>query len=309
MAVKRQEALDALTGIEVDFAMLRDRLYEERMSEAAKEALLLYQGTHPELVRMGELIEMRRAHARRQTLAWQTLVASELERTRAAHQERIWASWRAELGDLRTGMLDATMRKRRQIDRERRTLDRAAALQAAGGSGGLQEGQHELAIEPDARAAALAFARNAGVPEAGPPGVPPLPDGAAAGGGTHGHGHAAHGARGEPSSLLSLSRDLEGGGDGADGADERGRGRMPWGGLLAFAMPKGLDANVAGDLAQLGLVGAPGDGGPAGAGVGPAGVGPAGVGPAGVGAAVGAGGARGDGRYAPYAFGPEPYWA
>lgn len=197
-AVKRQEALDTLTGIEVDFAALRDRLYEERMSEAAQEALLLYEGTHPELVRVTALIEQRRQHAREITHAWQRLVAAELERTRAAHQERIWASWRAELADLRTGMLDATMRKRRQVDRERRSLDRAQALQGNAAPPGLG---YELAIERDAAAVARTWAASSGHGEAGP-----------------------------------KEKDL------------------PEGGLLAYAIPRGLDANVAHDLAQVGLL-------------------------------------------------------
>lgn len=186
----------------MDFAILRDRLYEERMSEAAREALLLHQGTHPELVRIRDLIEARRTHAQSVTQAWQTLVSAELERVRAANQERIWSTWRTELGELRTNLLDGAMRKRRLIDRERRSLDRAAALPPPHPGLG-----YDLAIERDANAVAQAYARTSGYEQAGP----------------------------EP--------------DRSEQEEQR-----PLGGLLAYPMPRGLDANVANDLAQVGLL-------------------------------------------------------
>lgn len=186
----------------MDFAILRDRLYEERMSEAAREALLLHQGTHPELARVRDLIEARRSHAQSVTQAWQTLVVAELERVRAATQERIWSTWRTEVGELRTDLLDGAMRKRRLIDRERRSLDRTAALQPSQPGLG-----YELAIERDANAVAQAYARTSGYEHAGPETA------------------------------------------GLDQEEQR-----PVGGLLAYPMPRGLDANAANDLAQVGLI-------------------------------------------------------
>ncbi|PWN39705.1 hypothetical protein IE81DRAFT_326263, partial [Ceraceosorus guamensis] len=43
-ALKRQEAMEALTKIEISFAALRDRLYVERMEEVNKESEMILDG-------------------------------------------------------------------------------------------------------------------------------------------------------------------------------------------------------------------------------------------------------------------------
>ncbi|KAG1191413.1 hypothetical protein G6F35_013788 [Rhizopus arrhizus] len=45
---RHKEALDALTHIELEFARLRDKMYQEKMSELNDEALMIANGTHPE---------------------------------------------------------------------------------------------------------------------------------------------------------------------------------------------------------------------------------------------------------------------
>lgn len=43
-ALRRQEAMEALTKIEIGFAMLRDRLYVERIEEVGREGEMIYDG-------------------------------------------------------------------------------------------------------------------------------------------------------------------------------------------------------------------------------------------------------------------------
>ncbi|KAG0019323.1 hypothetical protein BGZ81_009773 [Podila clonocystis] len=55
-----KEALEALTSIEVEFACLRDKMYEERMMELDKEVEMINNGTHPELSSLMQEIAQKR---------------------------------------------------------------------------------------------------------------------------------------------------------------------------------------------------------------------------------------------------------
>ena len=46
----RVEALDALAGIELKFALLRERLYVEKMEDLASEEAMLVQGEFPSFI-------------------------------------------------------------------------------------------------------------------------------------------------------------------------------------------------------------------------------------------------------------------
>ncbi|KAF8976889.1 hypothetical protein BGZ46_007874 [Entomortierella lignicola] len=55
-----KDALEALTSIEVEFAHLRDKMYEERMTELDREVEMINAGTHPELSSLMQEIEQKR---------------------------------------------------------------------------------------------------------------------------------------------------------------------------------------------------------------------------------------------------------
>ncbi|KAF9095415.1 hypothetical protein BGX23_000552 [Mortierella sp. AD031] len=57
-----RDALEALTSIEVEFANLRDKMYEERMAELDREVEMINDGTHPELSSLMQEIEQKREH-------------------------------------------------------------------------------------------------------------------------------------------------------------------------------------------------------------------------------------------------------
>ncbi|KAK5815532.1 Sds3-like-domain-containing protein [Linnemannia elongata] len=57
-----KDALDALTSIEIEFASLRDKMYEERMTELDREVEMINEGTHPELSSLMQEIEQKREH-------------------------------------------------------------------------------------------------------------------------------------------------------------------------------------------------------------------------------------------------------
>ncbi|KAF9302417.1 hypothetical protein BGZ74_005387 [Mortierella antarctica] len=67
-----REALEALTSIEVEFATLRDRMYDERMLELDREVDMINLGTHPELSSLMREIHEKREQRLQIARAWRT---------------------------------------------------------------------------------------------------------------------------------------------------------------------------------------------------------------------------------------------
>ncbi|KAG0087072.1 hypothetical protein BGZ92_007618 [Podila epicladia] len=67
-----REALEALTSIEIEFATLRDRMYDERMLELDREVEMINLGTHPELSSLMLEIHEKREQRLQIARAWRT---------------------------------------------------------------------------------------------------------------------------------------------------------------------------------------------------------------------------------------------
>ncbi|KAF6767230.1 Sds3-like protein [Kalmanozyma brasiliensis GHG001] len=122
-AIRRQDAMEALTKIEIGFAMLRDRLYVERLQEISKEGDMILDGTHPELLHLNKAIEMRRQRRTELVEMWFEQQEQQYERVAKAEEFAAWSIWRSSCASLRRDMMDEYSRKRRRLDREKRTLD------------------------------------------------------------------------------------------------------------------------------------------------------------------------------------------
>ncbi|CBQ70159.1 conserved hypothetical protein [Sporisorium reilianum SRZ2] len=122
-AIRRQEAMEALTKIEIGFAMLRDRLYVERLQEISKEGEMILDGTHPELLHLTKAIETRRQRRTELVEFWFEHQEKQYERVAKAEEFAAWSIWRSSCASLRRDMMDEFSRKRRRLDREKRTLD------------------------------------------------------------------------------------------------------------------------------------------------------------------------------------------
>ncbi|KDN45888.1 hypothetical protein K437DRAFT_256409 [Tilletiaria anomala UBC 951] len=122
-ALRRQEAMDALAKIEIGFAMLRDKLYMERVDETCKETAMILDGTHPELVYLSNIIEARRRKRQKLADTWFDQQEQQFSRVAKADEQAIWSNWRASMAQLRRDMMDDLSRKRRKLDREKRALD------------------------------------------------------------------------------------------------------------------------------------------------------------------------------------------
>ncbi|KAI9264818.1 hypothetical protein BY458DRAFT_534235 [Sporodiniella umbellata] len=67
---RHKEALGALTQIEIEFARLRDKMYQEKMMELNDEANRIANGTHPELVSLMSEIEEKKGKRVSSAKAW-----------------------------------------------------------------------------------------------------------------------------------------------------------------------------------------------------------------------------------------------
>ncbi|WFD44543.1 NAPDH-dependent diflavin reductase [Malassezia psittaci] len=120
---RRQEAVHLLTRIEIGFAMLRDRLYKERLDELEKESEMIHQGTHPELQLLHFIIDARRERRASLLQVWLREEHKERDRWARVEEDIAWIHWRDESANARRKLLHDSMRKRRRLDREKRFLD------------------------------------------------------------------------------------------------------------------------------------------------------------------------------------------
>ncbi|KIY51082.1 hypothetical protein FISHEDRAFT_71376 [Fistulina hepatica ATCC 64428] len=120
----RPEALDVLAAIELKFALLRERLYVEKMDALAWEETLIADGIHPELTHLqNELLKRRDKRIELATLR-RTYETECVLRKRRHTETGIWSWWEHSRDELQTTMVAEANRKRRRIERERRALER-----------------------------------------------------------------------------------------------------------------------------------------------------------------------------------------
>ncbi|TFY76431.1 hypothetical protein EWM64_g7581, partial [Hericium alpestre] len=138
----RAEALDVLATIEFKFAMLRERVYVEKMEALAWEENLIADNTHPELLHLHTELSKRRD--KRLDLADKRRsceVANTLKRRRA-FEDGVWSWWKHARDELQTDMIAETNRKRRKLERERRAMERPQPVRR------IPNPPHEIPVPP-----------------------------------------------------------------------------------------------------------------------------------------------------------------
>lgn len=120
----RAEALDVLATIEIKFAMLRERVFLEKMEGIAWEESLIWEGAHPELHYIQEELTKRRDKRLMLAERKRRYEVQALERKRKEEEAGIWENWEHTRDQLQTEMMAETNRKRRKLERERRAAER-----------------------------------------------------------------------------------------------------------------------------------------------------------------------------------------
>lgn len=120
----RAEALDVLATIELKFALLREKLYVEKMEALAWEEALVAGGIHPELIHLDEELSKRRDKRLELASRRRTYEVNDATKRKRTAENAVWSWWKYERDELQVEILSETNRKRRRLERERRALER-----------------------------------------------------------------------------------------------------------------------------------------------------------------------------------------
>ncbi|KAF5388617.1 hypothetical protein D9757_004833 [Collybiopsis confluens] len=120
----RVEALEFLARIEMKFALLREKVYVEKMEELAWEESLVGNGTHPELLFIQT--ELSRRKNKRLELAKRKCdyEITNITKKRRIDEDSVWGTWKIQRDQLQTDLIAENNRKRRKLEREKRANDR-----------------------------------------------------------------------------------------------------------------------------------------------------------------------------------------
>ncbi|KAG4306390.1 hypothetical protein PORY_000378 [Pneumocystis oryctolagi] len=120
---KKKDAIAALTQIEIQFAKLRDKLYENQINYLDKEVDLVNRGIHPELSSLMEKITERRKRKYDIAVAFRNMLIKSIKDEFIAHQYEIQNNFLESKRKLREKILLRTGEKCFQIYHERRLME------------------------------------------------------------------------------------------------------------------------------------------------------------------------------------------
>ncbi|WWC91313.1 uncharacterized protein L201_006256 [Kwoniella dendrophila CBS 6074] len=116
-------SMRALVMLELKFAALRDRLYIERMEEAAAEEEMILNGTHPALQYLYKTLSSRREKLHEVASRRHQQTIGELKRVRESEKHLIWSSWTEDRDRLHWDEFEQTWSKRRRLAREKNEIE------------------------------------------------------------------------------------------------------------------------------------------------------------------------------------------
>ncbi|KAG1459395.1 hypothetical protein G6F56_006171 [Rhizopus delemar] len=117
---RHKKALDALTQIELEFARLRDKMYQEKLSELNNEAMMIENGTHPELLSL--MIEIQEKKEKRVTSAeaWRKYQYAEFKKQYEGFEYQANIHFISQKNSLRRNLLSSINRKKWSMEGERK---------------------------------------------------------------------------------------------------------------------------------------------------------------------------------------------
>lgn len=127
---------EAMFSLERKFAELRDRLYIERMEEAAEEEEMVLNGTHPALQLLHKELAHRRERLHEMASRRHVQVIAELKRVRQAGQEAVWSWWTVRRDPPRPAQIQRPVTVADALCRMRGTSCTGRSLSRPGASGG-----------------------------------------------------------------------------------------------------------------------------------------------------------------------------
>ncbi|CDR42455.1 CYFA0S09e03950g1_1 [Cyberlindnera fabianii] len=119
----RKEAIQSLTEIEIDFAKLRDRLYEDKMARFKSELEMCLSGTHPELQSVYTKIDSHREEKVRLSSLNQKYRLECIHRQIRAQRTAVHQQYYKKVSDHRAARINQIMHKWDQLHIERRLVE------------------------------------------------------------------------------------------------------------------------------------------------------------------------------------------
>ncbi|KLT39723.1 hypothetical protein CC85DRAFT_179074 [Cutaneotrichosporon oleaginosum] len=116
-------AIRALFALEVKFAALRDRLYVERLEEAAREEEMILNGTHPALIHLNKTLQTRRERLHEVASRRHQATINDLGTWRKIEDKISWSTWTDQRDQLHWDEFESTWSKRRRLAREKNELE------------------------------------------------------------------------------------------------------------------------------------------------------------------------------------------
>ncbi|KAI9647352.1 hypothetical protein NHQ30_003737 [Ciborinia camelliae] len=119
---KKMNAFDQLGGIEKNFSVFRDRLYDERLEQMNREETMLRQGqpTHPEFLAMMNCIEARRDERIRVAEKLREYELQTLKTCAVARRSQILVQYRQEAREIRETKMEQLGKQWYEIQHDRR---------------------------------------------------------------------------------------------------------------------------------------------------------------------------------------------
>ncbi|KAG0291369.1 Transcriptional regulatory protein [Linnemannia gamsii] len=147
------EALEALSSIEVEFAHLRDKMYEERMLELETEVVMINNGTHPELSTLMREIEDKRDQRLRVARAWRTHLNEISQAEFEIKEYQAHCTFQSKKRELRTDLLNGVGQKQQQLRLELTLSESRARRQPMEKSVLVRARKHKRAVMTELRTA------------------------------------------------------------------------------------------------------------------------------------------------------------
>ncbi|KAG0167249.1 Transcriptional regulatory protein, partial [Apophysomyces sp. BC1034] len=120
---RHTEALEALTHIEIEFARLREKMYQEKMKELNVEAEMISNGTHPEMIALMEKIETKKQQRINSAEAWRRQQHANYQQEFEGVEHMAHTVFIYQKGELRAKVLSHLNGQKWSMDAERAKLD------------------------------------------------------------------------------------------------------------------------------------------------------------------------------------------
>jgi len=120
---QRKQALEDMKNIEIDFAKLREKIYQEKMEELDNEIEMIKNNTHPDLVESIKKIEAKKDERIRMANAWKHYQLECIDNQFRIYYKELDSSRQSNINASRKDLMDEVQSNRWKIYKEKRKAE------------------------------------------------------------------------------------------------------------------------------------------------------------------------------------------